>query len=57
MLSRQGSVPRAEQLYRTLRRVNPAPYAGEWHGVASGWVCYAWQDVSSCTRSWTPRRQ
>lgn len=35
MLSRQGSVPRAEQLYRTLRRVNPAPYAGGWRGVAS----------------------
>lgn len=28
MLSRRGSVPPAQQLYRTLRRVNPAPYAG-----------------------------
>ncbi|KAI7841835.1 hypothetical protein COHA_004364 [Chlorella ohadii] len=27
MLSRRGSVPPAQQLYGTLRRVNPAPYA------------------------------
>lgn len=33
MLSRRGSVPPAQQLYGTLRRVNPAPYAGASAGV------------------------
>lgn len=55
-LSRRGAVPPAEQLYRTLRRVNPAPYAGEWRGSWLGLAAAAappralpaaWQRVSS----------
>lgn len=38
MLSRQGA-PDAVALYRTLRRINPAPYAG---GLPGHWQ-FHWQ--------------